>query len=83
MRNAALGIALAVFASGSFHAQAGANQVTPGDVVIEHPTVTNLGFVTDPGQGTARSVGQYLGPLTCDINPPARRDLERVPAGWR
>src|SRR6187551_1144530 len=44
MRNAALGIALAVFASGTFHAQAGANQVTPGDVVIEHPTVTNLGF---------------------------------------
>ena len=44
MLRAALGIAIVVCASVTFHAQAGANQVTPGDVVVEHPTVTNLGF---------------------------------------
>ena len=42
MRTAVLGVALAFWSSVIFQAQS-ATQVTPGDVVIEHPTLTNIG----------------------------------------
>ena len=45
MRNLTAALALACCASHDVHAQRGpTNQVTPGDLIVEHPTLINLGF---------------------------------------